>query len=59
MKPLDKDPHQAAEEAAASLRLDGLEPSAEAIALLARVADGEIGSQDAVDELIARYRTRP
>jgi hypothetical protein len=54
---LNKDPHEAAREAVASLRLDGLEPSPEAIALLGRVADGELTSQDAVDELVAKYRT--
>lgn len=55
---MKKDPREAAGEAVASLRLDGLEPSPEALALLERVADGEVTSQAAVDELVGKYRTR-
>jgi hypothetical protein len=59
VKPVDKDPYQAAQEAVASLRLDGVAPSADAVALLEQVAGGELTSQDVADELIARYRARP
>ncbi|NMH97398.1 antitoxin VbhA family protein [Pseudonocardia acidicola] len=39
-----------------SLRADGLEPSPKGLALLEAVARGELTTQQAIDQILARYR---
>jgi hypothetical protein len=43
-------------DAIASLRVDGLEPSAFGAAVMQRVADGEIDTDEAVAEILAHHR---
>lgn len=40
----------------ASVRADGLEPSPEGLALFQAVARGELTTQQAIDQTLARYR---
>lgn len=47
---------EAMADALASVRLEGLEPSAEGLALLHAVAEGELSSDAARQQILARYR---
>jgi len=47
---------QAAEQAEASLRLDGIEPTPRGLELLNQVVDGRLTSDEAVQHLLDAYR---
>ena len=49
-------PREAVADAVASLRVDGLEPSPFAVAVMQRVAGGEIDTDEAVAVLLAHHR---
>ncbi len=49
-------PAEAVEEALASARLEGLEPSPEALGDFQRAAEGEIDGDELVERTLARYR---
>jgi hypothetical protein len=49
-------PRDAVADAIASLRVDGLEPSPFGAAVMLRVAEGEIDTDEAVAALIAHHR---
>jgi PHD/YefM family antitoxin component YafN of YafNO toxin-antitoxin module len=46
----------AVDEALASVRAEGLEPSAEGLARIAQVAAGQLSTDDARERVLARYR---
>ena len=50
------EPHEAVASAIASLRVDGIEPSPFGAAVMQRVADGEIDTDEAVAEILAHHR---
>lgn len=47
---------EAVEEALASVRAEGLEPSAEGLARLDAVAEGRLSMAEAREQVLARYR---
>ena len=49
-------PREALDGALASLRVDGIEPTAFGAAVMERVADGEIDTDEAVAALLAHHR---
>jgi hypothetical protein len=49
-------PAEAVEEALASARLEGLEPSPEALDDFQRAAEGEIDGDELVERTLARYK---
>ena len=51
-----QEPREAVDDTLASLRVDGLEPSPFAMAIMQRIADGEIDEDQAVAEILAHYR---
>ena len=51
-----QDPHEAMADSIASMRVDGLEPDEFTLALMQRVADGEIDHDEAIGEILALYR---
>ena len=51
-----QDPYEAMEDTIGSMRVDGLEPDRFTLALLQRVADGEIDHDEAIAEILALYR---
>jgi hypothetical protein len=51
-----QDPHEAMADTLASLRVDGLELDEFGLALMQRIADGEIDHDEAIAEILARYR---
>jgi hypothetical protein len=50
------DPREAVADTLASLRVDGLELSPFGLAIMQRIADGEIDEDQAVALILARYR---
>ena len=51
-----QDPHEALADTLASFRVDGLEPDEFGLALMQRVADGEIDHDEAIAILLQQYR---
>jgi hypothetical protein len=50
------DMREAVAEALAPLRADGLEPSPEGLAKLEAIAEGRLTTDEAIEQLLARYR---
>jgi hypothetical protein len=51
------DPREAVADTLASLRVDGLELDESGLAIMQRIADGEIDHDEAIAEILACYRT--
>ena len=49
-------PREAVADTLASLRVDGLEPDEFGMAIMRRIADGEIDHDQAIAEILARHR---